>query len=182
MDRQAKADLVDQLRATFDASGLVIVTHQTGMTVAESYQLRTQIRNAGAGFRVTKNRITRLALQGTQYEGIADFFTGPTAITYAADPVSAAKVVVGYAKKTDKMSIVGAGLGAQVLDTAAVEALATMPSIEELRARLLGVITAPATRLATVMQAPAADVVRILPAAGTQLARVVQAYAAKDAA
>jgi len=171
VDRTEKAELVETLRSMFTESGLVVVTQQTGMTVHETFRLRSEIRKAGAGYKVTKNRITKLALQGTDYEGLSDYFTGPTAIAYSADPVSAAKVVVDFAKKNDKLTVVGAGLGTQVLDKAGVETLASLPSLDELRAKLLGVIAAPATKVAGVLQAPAG-----------QLARVVNAYATKDEA
>jgi Ribosomal protein L10 len=129
------------------------------------------VRAAGAGFKVTKNRLARRALQGTQFEGLDGLFKGPTAIAYSKDPVAAAKVVADYAKSNDKLQIIGAALGNQVLDAEGVKALATLPSLDELRAKLVGMIQTPATRIAGVLQAP-----------GGQVARVLAAYAKKDEA
>ena len=149
-------------------SVLVVVTHNAGMTVAEVTNLRRQMRQAGAGFKVTKNRLARLALAGTAFEGLSPYFTGPTGIGFSVDPVAAAKVAVAYAKANGKFTIVGGATGGQVLDPVGINALATLPSLDELRARFLGMLQTPATRIATVLQAP-----------GTQLARVLSAYASK---
>ena len=172
MDRAQKKELVAELNQTFEGAGLVVVTHQTGMTVGESSELRGQIRAAGAGFKVTKNRLTRLALEGTKYQTLQSLFTGPTAIAYSEDPVAAAKVCVEFANKNEKLTIVGGALGDKVLDVNEVKALAKLPSLDELRGKIIGVLQAPATKVAGVIQAPAG-----------QLARVVSAYASKgDAA
>ena len=172
MDRAQKKELVAELNQTFEGAGLIVVTHQTGMTVGESSDLRGQIRAAGAGFKVTKNRLTRLALEGTKYQALQSLFTGPTAIAYSEDPVAAAKVCVEFANKNEKLTIVGGALGEKVLDINEVEALAKLPSLDELRGKIIGVLQAPATKVAGVIQAPAG-----------QLARVVSAYASKgDAA
>jgi large subunit ribosomal protein L10 len=171
VDRAQKAEAVASLHRTLQDTGLVVVTRQVGMTVAEATDLRNRMRAAGAGFKVTKNRLARLALKGTQFEGLDALFTGPTAVAYSRDPVAAAKVVADFAKSNEKLTIVGAGLGTQVLDADGVRALATLPSIDELRAKLLGLIQTPATRIAGVLQAP-----------GGQVARVLAAYAKKDAA
>ncbi len=172
MDRAQKKELVAELNQTFEGAGLIVVTHQTGMTVGESSELRGQIRAAGAGFKVTKNRLTRLALEGTKYQALQSLFTGPTAIAYSEDPVAAAKVCVEFANKNEKLTIVGGALGEKVLDINEVEALAKLPSLDELRGKIIGVLQAPATKVAGVIQAPAG-----------QLARVVSAYASKgDAA
>lgn len=171
MDRAQKAEAVASLHRTLQDTGLVVVTRQVGMTVAEATDLRNRMRAAGAGFKVTKNRLARLALKGTQFEGLDAYFTGPTAIAFSRDPVAAAKVVADFAKSNEKLTIVGAGLGTQVLGPDGVKALATLPSIDELRAKLLGLIQTPATRIAGVLQAP-----------GGQVARVLAAYAKKDAA
>ena len=172
MDRAQKKELVAELNQTFEGAGLVVVTHQTGMTVGESSDLRGQIRAAGAGFKVTKNRLTRLALEGTKYQALQSLFTGPTAIAYSEDPVAAAKVCVEFANKNEKLTIVGGALGEKVLDVNEVKALAKLPSLDELRGKIIGVLQAPATKVAGVIQAPAG-----------QLARVVSAYASKgDAA
>ena len=155
----------------FGDNHLVVVAHQTGLTVAESSDLRRQMRDAGAEFKVTKNRLTRLALEGTKFEGIKDLFKGPTAIAVSADPVAAAKVTVEFAKKNDKLVVLGAGFGDEILDVDGVKALASLPSLDELRGKIVGLLQAPATKVAGVLQAPAG-----------QLARVIGAYASKDAA
>lgn len=171
MDRSEKEAQVAALKQTFDETHLVVVTQQTGLTVAQSSDLRRQMRDAGAEFKVTKNRLTRLALEGTKFAGIADLFTGPTAIAFSTDPVAAAKVAVDFSKKNEKLVVIGAGFGDEVLDVDAVKALASLPSLDELRGKIVGLIQAPATKVAGVLQAPAG-----------QLARVMGAYAAKDAA
>ncbi|OFX13542.1 MAG: 50S ribosomal protein L10 [Alphaproteobacteria bacterium RIFOXYD12_FULL_60_8] len=171
MNREEKKDLVASLNAVFAKTTLVVVVHYKGMTVGQVETVRKQMRTAGASFKVTKNRLTRLALKGTNYEGLNDMFTGPTAIAYSDDPVAAAKVVVDYAKGNDKLVILGGSLGTQVLDVNGVKALASLPSLDELRARLLGMIQTPATRIAGILQAP-----------GGQIARVIGAHARKDEA
>ncbi len=164
MDRKEKSELVESLRGTFNEAGLVIVTHNNGLTVAETTDLRRKTRNAGAGFKVTKNRLTRLALAGTKFEAIDKLFTGPTAISYSRDPVAAAKVMVDFAKSNEKLVILGGALGQVVLDAAGVKALATLPSLDELRGKILGLLQAPATRIASVLQAPGAQIARVLSA------------------
>lgn len=171
MLRSQKEEKVAALQQSLSESEMVVVTHQTGLSVAESTDLRRKALQAGAGFRVTKNRLARIALQGTPFEHLSDLFTGPTAIAFSSDPVAAAKVAVEYAKKNDKLVVLGGGLGDKVLDKAAVEELAKLPSLDELRAKIVGMINTPATRIAGVVQAPAG-----------QLARVFGAYAAKDEA
>ena len=171
MDRSQKADSVAQLNAVFQEAGVVVVTRNLGMSVAQSTDLRTKMRDAGASYKVAKNRLARLALNDTDYTGLSDLLTGPTAIAYSTDPVAAAKAAVDFAKTTDRIEIVGGSMGAQLLDSAGVRALATMPSLDELRAKLVGLVNAPATKIAQVVNAPAA-----------KLARVFGAYAAKEAA
>ncbi|HIJ64141.1 MAG TPA: 50S ribosomal protein L10 [Rhodospirillaceae bacterium] len=171
MDRKEKSELVASLHEKFVEAGLVVVTHNKGLTVAEVTDLRRKIRASGAGFKVTKNRLTRLALAGTKFESIGNLFTGPTAIAYSQDPVAAAKVVVDFAKSNEKLVVLGAALGSNVLDVEGVKALAALPSLNELRGRLLGMLQTPATRIAGILQAP-----------GGQLARVLAAYAKKDEA
>ena len=171
MNRAQKEEQVAMLNALFGAATLVVVTRPVGLTVAQATDLRRQMRDAGALFKVTKNRLTRLALQGTAFEGLDGLFVGPTAIAYSDDPVAAARVAVDFAEKNDTLGIMGGGLGEQVLDAAQVTALAKLPSLDELRGRLVGIVQTPATRLAGVLQAPAG-----------QVARVMGAYANKDAA
>ena len=171
MDRSQKADSVAQLNAVFNEVGVVIVTRNLGLSVAQSTALRNKARDAGATYKVAKNSLAKLGTQDTAYNGIGDFLTGPTALAWSVDPVAAAKVVVEFAKTTDKLEIVGGSLGNVVLDANGVKALASMPSLDELRAKLIGLVQAPATKLAQLTTAPAA-----------KLARVFGAYAAKDAA
>lgn len=172
MDRAQKEAKVAGMHQSFQDATIMVVTHQTGMTVEESTDLRRQMLAAGASFRVTKNRLARIALKGTKFEGLDGLFTGPTAVAFSEDPVAAARVAVDYAKSNDKLTIVGGGLGEKELDLKGVEALAKLPSLDELRAKIVGMINTPATRIAGVLQAP-----------GGQLARVISAYAQKgDAA
>ena len=169
MNRNEKAELIETLQSTLSEATAVVVTHQTGLTVAESSDLRGRMREAGAGFKVTKNRLTKIALQGTKYEDITDLFTGPTAMGTSADPVSAAKTLVAFAKENNKLTIVGGALDGKVLDKAGVEALAKLPSLDELRASLVGLLNAPATKVARVVQAPAAKLARVIQARADQL-------------
>lgn len=171
MDRARKEELVTELNQSFAEAALVVVTQQTGLTVSESTELRSQMREAGAGYKVTKNRLAKLALAGTPYEPITDLFSGPTAIAYSADPVAAARVAVNFAKENDKLTVVGGAMGDTLLDENAVKALASLPSLDELRGKLVGLLNAPATKVAGVLQAPAG-----------QMARVMGAYASRDEA
>lgn len=171
MDRARKEELVTELNQSFAEAALVVVTQQTGLTVSESTELRARMREAGAGYKVTKNRLAKLALAGTPYEPIMDLFSGPTAIAYSADPVAAARVAVNYAKENDKLTVVGGAMGDTLLDENAVKALASLPSLDELRGKLVGLLNAPATKVAGVLQAPAG-----------KLARVFGAYAKQDEA
>lgn len=171
MDRTEKEELVASLNGLFGSSTLVVVTCPLGLTVAEATDLRRQMRDAGAGFKVTKNRLTRLALKGTKFEALSDLFTGPTAIAYSDDPVAAARIAVQFADKNDRLKIIGGGMDEKLLDEASVTALAKLPSLDELRGKLVGMLNTPATRVASVLQAP-----------GGQLARVMGAYASKGEA
>jgi large subunit ribosomal protein L10 len=169
VNRQEKAELIETLQTTLNASTTVVVTHQVGMTVAESSDLRAKMREAGAGFKVTKNRIAKLALKGTRYEELEGMFTGPTAIGTSDDPVAAAKALVDFAKANDKLTVIGGSMDGKILDKAGVEALAKMPSLDELRGRLVGLIQAPAAKIARVTQAPAGKVARVIKARADQL-------------
>ena len=171
MDRSQKADAVAQLNDVFKEVGVVVVTRNLGMTVEQSTELRSKMREAGASYKVAKNRLAKLALKDTDYTGIDEFLTGPTALAWSSDPVAAAKAAVDFAKSNDKLEIVGGSMGTQVLDEAGVKALASMPSLDELRGKLVGLVNAPATKIAQVVNAPA-----------NKLARVFGAYGAKDAA
>jgi large subunit ribosomal protein L10 len=169
VNRQEKAELIETLQSTLNASTTIVVTHQVGMTVAESSDLRGKMREAGAGFKVTKNRIAKLALKGTRYEELEGLFTGPTAIGTSEDPVAAAKALVDYAKGNDKLTIIGGSMDGKILDKAGVEALAKMPSLDELRGKLVGLLQAPAAKIARVTQAPAGKVARVIKARSDQL-------------
>lgn len=147
---------------------MVVVTHYSGLTVKELGDLRGRMREAGALFKVTKNRITRLALKDTKFEQLSEMFIGPTAIAYSEDPVAAAKVAVNYAKENEKLIVLGGGLDAEILDADGVKVVASLPSLDELRARLIGMLGTPATRIAQVLQAPGGQVARVLSAHAAQ--------------
>lgn len=172
MDRAQKAESIETLKGVLADSGAVVVTHYMGLTVAEMTDLRLRLRKEGAALKVVKNTLVQKALDGAAGVAGDALFVGPVAIAYGADPVSAAKVVTQYAKDNDKFKVIGGLLGqTTVLDEKAVKALATLPSLDQIRAQLIGLVQAPATKVAGVLQAPAG-----------QLARVFNAYATKDAA
>lgn len=168
MDRTQKEKLVTSLQHALSDTACVVITHQTGMTVEEVTDLRRQMRAAGASFKVTKNRLARRAFAGTKFEQLSPMFTGPTAIAFSRDPVAAAKVAVEFANRNEKLRIVGGGLNEQQLDVAGVRSLATLPSLDELRAKILGMLQTPATRIAAVLQAPGAQIARVLGAYAKQ--------------
>lgn len=153
MNREEKAQLLSELNELFSGAEIVVVSHYKGLTVKEISDLRDAIRTAGAGFRVTKNRITRLALKGTKFENLADLFKGPTAIAFANDPISACKACVEFAKTNEKLLIVGGAMGTGVLSTDEINKLAAIPSMDELRAKIIGLLQAPAAQLARVTKA-----------------------------
>ena len=169
MDRAQKADLVAELKSNFQSTSVVVVTRNLGLTVAQSTVLRNRMREAGASYRVSKNKLARIAAEGTTYSSLHALLVGPTALSTSNDPVAPAKVIVDFAKTNDKLEIVGGAMGDTVLDVAGVKALAELPSLDELRAKIVGLIQAPATKIAQVVQAP-----------GAQIARVLAAYAAKE--
>ena len=171
MDRAQKAESIETLKGVFAGAGAVIVTHNMGLSVAQMSDLRGRLRKEGATYKVVKNRLAQKALNGKGEGPAGALFKGPVGIAYAADPVSAAKVATQYAKDNEKFVVVGGIMGETVLDAKGVDALAKLPSLDQLRAKLVGLLQAPATRIASVVQAPAA-----------QLARVFAAYADKDAA
>ena len=161
MDRTQKEQVVENLKQVFAEAGLVVVTQQSGLNVAEATDLRRKMREAGASYKVTKNRLTRLALDGSPYVGLTELFSGPTAIAYSEDPVAAAKVVVEYSKKNDKLTVVGGAMPDKLLDQAEVKELAGLPSLDELRAKIVGMINTPATRLVGLFQASAGQLARL---------------------
>ncbi len=169
MDRAQKAEAIEDLKGVFADAGAVVVTHYMGLTVAEMTDLRGRLRERGAKLKVVKNTLAQKAMDGSAGEGGDALFTGPVAIAYAPDPSSAAKVVTDYAKTNDKLVVIGAVMGSTVMDARGVGSLATLPSLDQIRSSLIGLINAPATKIAGVLQAPAG-----------QLARVFNAYATKD--
>ena len=168
MDRAAKRELVTSMHDVFKDTGVIVVAHYAGMTVAQMTDLRRRVKEAGGTVKVAKNRLAKLALQDTDAAGIADLFKGPTCVAYSPDPIAAAKVAVTYSKENDKLVILGGAMGSTVLDSAGVKALADLPSLDELRAKLIGLVQAPMVKIARIVKEP-----------GGQLARVVQAKAAK---
>jgi large subunit ribosomal protein L10 len=166
VERAQKRQLVESLQQDLAGTACVVVTHQSGLNVAEATQLRRQVRGAGARYRVTKNRLAKRALVGTEFENLTPLFTGPTAIAFSADPVAAAKVVVEFSSRNPKLTIVGGTLAGQLMDEAGVKELASLSSLDEMRAKLIGVLLAPATGLARLLQEP-----------GARLARALAAYA-----
>jgi large subunit ribosomal protein L10 len=168
VDRAQKQLLTATLHRDLADTVCVVITHQTGLSVAEVTQLRRQMRSAGASYRVTKNRLVRRALEGTPFAGLAPLFTGPTAIAFSRDPVAAAKAAVEYANRNTKLTIVGGGLSGQMLDPAGVKALAILPSLDELRSKIIGLLNAPATKLAVLLQTPGGQIARVLAAHSEQ--------------
>ena len=171
MDRSQKSESVAQLNEVFNEVGVVVVTRNLGLTVDQSTALRGKMREAGATYKVAKNRLAKLALKDTDYTGIEEYLTGPVGLAWSADPVAAAKAAVDFAKANDRLEIVGGSMGTQLLDEAGIRSLASLPSLDELRGTIVGLVNAPATKIAQVVNAPAA-----------KLARVFGAFAAKDAA
>lgn len=171
MDRREKAAFIDALNAVFAETSFVLVGRNAGLTVADVSDLRRRMRAAGATYKVAKNRLALRALDGTRFDGIAPLLKGPTALAWSTDPVAVAKTAVEFARTNDKFVILGGALGKQTLGPDGVKALAELPSLDTLRAGLLGMIQTPATRIAGVLQAP-----------GGQIARVLSAFAKKDAA
>jgi large subunit ribosomal protein L10 len=171
LERTEKRAFVATLAAVFADTSFVLVARNGGMTVAEVSELRRRMREAGATYKVAKNRLAALALDGTRFDGITPLLKGPTALAWSKDPVAVAKTAVEFAKGNDKFVILGGAIGKQTLDVAGVKALSELPSLDTLRAQLLGLIQTPASRIASVLQAP-----------GGQLARVFAAYAKRDEA
>jgi large subunit ribosomal protein L10 len=160
--RARKTEIVDSLRGVFNDAGVIVVTHYQGLSVAEINELRRGMREVGARFRVTKNRLAKIALADTPYASLGSLFTGPTGIAFSADPVAAPKAAVGYAKRNEKLAIIGGALAGNLLSPEQVRALADLPSIDELRAKLIGLISTPAASLVRVLQAPGGQLARLL--------------------
>ena len=171
MDRTEKREFVSSLAGVFAETSMVVVTQNKGLTVAEVSDLRRKMREGGSTFKVAKNRLAALALDGTPFDGIKPMLKGPTALAWSRDPVAVAKTAVDFAKTNERFVVIGGALGTQTLDANGIRALADLPSLDALRARLVGMLQTPATRVAGVLQAPAG-----------QLARVFGAYAKKDEA
>lgn len=167
--RSQKQQMVGDTAARFKESQIALVVHNNGLSVAEMNELRGKMRDAGARFSVTKNRLTKIAAKDTDFEVISEMLSGPTALATSHEPVAVAKELVNFAKKNEKLVIVGGAFGKQLLDIKAIESLATLPSLDELRAKLVGMLQTPATRIASVLQAP-----------GGQVARVIAAKSKKD--
>jgi large subunit ribosomal protein L10 len=171
VERAAKKDAVEQLNAVFKTTSIAIVAHYSGLTVAQMQKLRVQMKQAGASVKVSKNRLTKIALVGTDLDGIRPLLKGPTVIAISKDPVAAPKVAIEFARTNEKFVILGGSMGKTVLNIDSVKALASLPSLDELRGKIVGLLVAPATKLAQLSNAPAA-----------KLARVIQAYASKSEA
>lgn len=167
MQRSEKEQIVSSLNEALKSANLVVVTRQSGLTVAQATDLRRRMREAGAQYRVVKNTLSRLALADTPYQGIVDMLTGPAAIAYSSDHVAAAKVAVEFAKDNEKFEVVGGGLGSEALGVEAVQALAKLPSLDELRGKLVGVLTAPMGNIVRVLQAPSGQLARVIGAYGS---------------
>jgi large subunit ribosomal protein L10 len=171
VDRAAKSELVTSLHDVFKDTGVIVVAHYAGLTVAQMTDYRRRVKEVGGTVKVAKNRLAKLALKDTKAAGMADLFKGQTCVAYSSDPIAAAKVAVQYAKQNDKLVILGGAMGQTILDAKAVQALAELPSLDELRAKLIGLIQAPMTKIARVVKEP-----------GAKLARVVQAKASQSEA
>jgi large subunit ribosomal protein L10 len=171
VERAEKTELVATLNQVFKSTGVIVVAHNKGLTANQVLDLRNKMAQAGATVKVAKNRLAKLALDGTDANGIKDLFVGPTMLAYADDPMAAPKVAAAFAKGNEKFVVLGGALGKTVLDANAVKALAELPSLDELRGKIIGLLQAPATRIAGVLAAP-----------GGQIARVINAYATKDQA
>jgi len=171
VERAAKRELVTSLRDVLKDTGVVVVAHNAGMVAAQSAEFRKRVREAGGSVKVVKNRLAKLAIKDTDVAGIEPLLTGPTILAYSKDPITAAKITVEYAKGVDKLVVLGGVMGSTVLDAKDVKALAELPSLDELRAKLIGLLNAPATKIARTVMEP-----------GAQLARVIQAKASQGEA
>lgn len=164
MDRAQKEELVTTLGQVFSNTGVVVVAHYSGLSVSQMTELRSQMRDAGGQVKVAKNRLAKRALEGTDVAGIADLLTGPTCLAYSEDPVAAPKIAVEFAKKNENLVILGGAMGATMLDIDGVKSLASLPSLDELRGKLVGLLQAPAGKIARVLNTPAGQVARVIAA------------------
>lgn len=164
MNRKQKESLVADLHQAFSGASMVLVTRNSGLSVAQATQLRNDVRNAGGKYKVAKNRLVARAVEGTEYADLLPMFTGPTAIAWSDEPVEVTKAIVDFAKKNEKLEVAGASFDGQILDAQAVNTLASLPSLDELRARFIRLIQTPATRIASVTQAPASKLARVFDA------------------
>tara|TARA_Y100000590_G_scaffold393418_1_gene471693 strand:- start:592 stop:1128 length:537 start_codon:yes stop_codon:yes gene_type:complete len=169
VDRTQKENIVSNLKKDFEESNLLVVTHYSGLNVNEIEELRSEMREANAKFKVTKNRLTKLALPGTTFESVADLFNGPTAIAYSQDPIQAAKVAVNYSKKNKKLIIIGGSFEGKKIDEKQVRFLASLPSLDEVRSTLISLLQVPGSKIASIIIAP-----------GTKVVRAIDAYAKKS--
>jgi len=168
VDRAGKEELVAQYGGIFENAGVIVVTHYSGLSVPQLDDLRNQMAEVGGTVKVTKNRLVKLALAGTENESVSEYFTGPTAIAYSDDPVAAPKIAAKFAKENDNLVILGGVMGSTALDAASVKNLASLPSLDELRGQLVGLINSPATKVAGVLQAPAGQLARVMGAKAAQ--------------
>ena len=169
MEKKKKEQMVEQLRQVFNSTSIVIVSQNKGLTVAHARNLRKLVKAAGSEYKVTKNSLTKIAAKGTKFESLSEILSGPTSIAYSDDPVAITKVLVGFAKDNEKIEVLGGVMNDSYLDAKALKQLATLPSLDELRGKIIGLLQAPATKVAAVLQAPA-----------LQLVRVTAAYAKKN--
>ena len=170
MDRAEKREVVSSLHDVFAKTGVIVVAHYAGLTVADMTKLRRDMRDAGGKVKVAKNRLVKLALEGTDAKGIAELLRGPTCIAYSDDPIAAPKVAVKFAKTNEKFVILGGAMGPQVLDAKGVNSIATLPSLDELRGKLIGLIQAPASKIARTINEPGAQLARVFAARGKEAA------------
>ena len=166
MSKAKKEKEINEIKQRFEESGVVVLAHYSGLNVPQLEELRSKLREQGAVFKVTKNTLAKIAAKGTDYEAIVDMFEGPTGIAISNDPVSAAKVANDFAKDNEQFVILGGAMGSVVLDTKGIEQLAKLPSLDELRGKIVGLLQAPATKIARVLQAPAQQVVGVTQAYG----------------
>ena len=168
MDRAGKQDIVREMGAVFNDAAMVVVVHYRGLNVAQMTDLRSRMRDVGASIRVTKNRLTRIALEGKPCAGIAAYLDGPTAIAWSGEPVGVCRVLCDFAREHGPLTLVGGAMGGQVLDAARIEALSRLPSLDELRGTLVGLVAAPASRIARTVAEPGAGIARVLAARGAE--------------